>query len=128
MTKDEALKLALEAITTYLSESPDPSEEAVEGLCDAASVARRVLAQPAPVQEPVKLWLWKNFVNGRPEYWAFDNPFPCLVENGDPLTVGEPCGWAFLKPSVNGRPERSEQEVINTVTRLSVTSPPPQRT
>jgi hypothetical protein len=52
MTKDEALKLALEAITTYLSESPDPSEEAVEGLCDAASVARRTLAQPAPVQEP----------------------------------------------------------------------------
>ena len=53
MTKEEALNLAMEAITTYLSESPDPSEEAVEGLCDAASVARRTLAQPAPVQEPV---------------------------------------------------------------------------
>ena len=43
-----ALKLALEAITTYLSESPDPSEKAVEGLCDAASAARKALA--APVQ------------------------------------------------------------------------------
>ena len=53
MTDKEALKLALEAITTYLSESPDPSEEAVEGLCDAASVARRTLAQPE--QEPVAL-------------------------------------------------------------------------
>jgi hypothetical protein len=51
--KDEALKLALEAITRYLSESPNPSEEAVEGLCDAASVARKVLAQPA--QEPVEI-------------------------------------------------------------------------
>jgi hypothetical protein len=43
----EALKLALEAITTYLSESPDPSEKAVEGLCDAASAARKALAAPA---------------------------------------------------------------------------------
>ena len=43
----EALKLALEAITTYLSESPDPSEKAVEGLCDAASAVRKALAAPA---------------------------------------------------------------------------------
>ena len=78
-------------------------------------------------QEPVKLWLWKNFVNGKPEYWAFNNPFPCLTVNGDPLTFGEPCGWAIFKPSVNGRPERSEQEVVNTVTRLTATSPPAQR-
>jgi hypothetical protein len=21
-----------------------------------------------------KLWLWKNFVDSRPEYWAFNNP------------------------------------------------------
>jgi hypothetical protein len=48
MSKDETLKLVLEAITTYLSESPDPSEKAVEGLCDAASAARKALA--APVQ------------------------------------------------------------------------------
>jgi hypothetical protein len=70
-------------------------------------------------QEPRKLWLWKNFVEGRPEYWAFDNPFPCVSVRGDPLTLGEPCGWALLKSSVNGRPDRSEQEVINTVTRLA---------
>jgi hypothetical protein len=47
MSKDETLKLVLEAITTYLSESPDPSEEAVEGLCDAASAVRKALAAPA---------------------------------------------------------------------------------
>jgi hypothetical protein len=48
MSKDETLKLVLEAITTYLSESPDPSEKAVEGLCDAASAARKALAAPVP--------------------------------------------------------------------------------
>ena len=86
-----------------------------------------LLAQQPAQQEPVKLWLWKNFVNGKPEYWAFNNPFPCLTVNGDPLTFGEPCGWAIFKPSVNGRPERSEQEVINTVTRLAVTFPPQRK-
>jgi hypothetical protein len=67
--KHEALKLALEAITTYLSECPDPSEEAVEGLCDAASVARRALA--APVQEPVA-WMdvdEKGAISGL-RYWS----------------------------------------------------------
>ena len=39
----EILKRALEAITTYLSESPDPSEEAVEGLCDARALLAKAL-------------------------------------------------------------------------------------
>ena len=39
----EAMTKALEAITTYLSESPDPSEEAVEGLCDARALLRQAL-------------------------------------------------------------------------------------
>jgi len=46
MTK-EAMKLALEAITQYLAESPDPSEEAVEGLCDARAILRKALANEA---------------------------------------------------------------------------------
>jgi len=50
-TQTEALKQVLEAITQYLAESPDPSEEAVEGLCDAASAARKALANQE--QEPV---------------------------------------------------------------------------
>jgi len=83
----------------------------------AITSLRKAIAEAE--QEPKRLWLWKNFVDGRPEYWAFDNPYPCVSAQGDPLTLGEPCGWAFLKPSVNGRPDRSEQEVINTVTRLA---------
>jgi hypothetical protein len=50
-----------------------------------------------------RLWLWRNFVDGRPEYWAFDNAYPCYA-NGDPITLGEPCGYALLRPSTDGRP------------------------
>ena len=65
MTKDEALKLALEAITTYLSESPDASEEAVEGLWDAVNVARKALAQPEQrtwidLTEQEATYLWES--------------------------------------------------------------------
>lgn len=55
-----------------------------------------------------KLWLWKNFVDDKPEYWAFDNPYPC-DENGDPITLGEPCGWGIVKESKNGRPDIPEE-------------------
>ena len=48
----EAMKLALEAITQYLAESPDPSEEAVEGLCDARAMLRKALAEQPAQQEP----------------------------------------------------------------------------
>lgn len=74
------------------------------------------VAQPLAAEEK-RLWLWKNFVGGKPEYWAFDNPYPCVTVGGDPLTLGEPCGWALLKASVNGRPNRSEQEVIEGAIR-----------
>ena len=50
-----------------------------------------------------KLWLWKNFVGGRPEYWAFEHLYPINMDNGDPQTLGEPCGYALLKPSRPGR-------------------------
>lgn len=58
-----------------------------------------------------KLWLWKNFVNGNPEYWVFDNPYPCYP-NGDPMTLGEPCGYAIEKQSTNGGRDRSDEDVI----------------
>jgi hypothetical protein len=64
----------------------------------------------------MKLWLWMNFVDGRPEYWAFDNPYPC-DESGDPLVLGSPCGWALVKPSINGRPEVSDAEVEAEIRR-----------
>lgn len=62
-----------------------------------------------------KLWLWKNFVDGRPEYWAFDNPFPCETRHGDPLTLGEPCGYALLKESECGRDDINEATVIEKI-------------
>lgn len=61
-----------------------------------------------------RLWLWKNFVNGVPEYWAFDNPYPINMTDGDPQTLGKPCGYAIFKESRNGRPDVSDEEVIRT--------------
>jgi hypothetical protein len=69
-------------------------------------------------QEPERLWLWKNFVDGKPEYWAFDNPFP-TIDGGDPLTLGQPSGWAILKPSVNGRPDVPASEVEIAIKRVA---------
>lgn len=69
-----------------------------------------------------KLWLWKNFVDGKPEYWAFDNPYPCQPGGGDPLTLGEPCGYAIVKESTQGRFDVSEAEVIAAIKRASAPS------
>ena len=66
----------------------------------------------APAAEPAKLWLWKNFVDGRSEYWAFDNPFPVHMDGGDPQNLGEPCCYALFKPSRNGRPGVSDEEAL----------------
>lgn len=64
----------------------------------------------------MKLWLWRNFVDGKPEYWAFDNPFPVHMDGGDPQTLGEPCGYAIYKPSRPGRPDVSEVDVLRRIT------------
>lgn len=53
-----------------------------------------------------RLWLWKNFVDGRQEYWAFDNLYP-RYPGGDPMVLGEPCGYALVKASVDGEAERA---------------------
>lgn len=74
------------------------------------------MATPEPVAQPAgKLWLWKNFVDGRPEYWAFDNPYPVNLNDGDPQTLGEPCGYAIFKPSRHGRTDVSEERVLRAV-------------
>ena len=67
-----------------------------------------------------RLWLWKNFVDGRPEYWAFDNPYPCKPGGGDPITLGEPCGYAIFKESSQGRFDVPEDQVIAAIKRASV--------
>ena len=56
-----------------------------------------------------KLWLWRN---GPYEFWAFDNPYPCYEPGGDPMTLGEPCGYAIFRRSFNGRPDRTEEYAI----------------
>ena len=84
-----------------------------------SKVVERALKNAAP-QGSIgrkKLWLWKNFVDGRPEYWAFDNPYPCVVGGGDPQTLGEPCGYAIFKESTRGRNDVSEDEVIAAIKR-----------
>ena len=65
----------------------------------------------------MKLWLWKNFVDGKPEYWAFDNPFPVHIDSDDPQTLGEPCGYAIFKPSRLGRNDLTEAEVIERIVK-----------
>lgn len=58
---------------------------------------------------PKVLWLWKNFVNGQPEYWAFDNKFPVNMDNEDPQTLGEPCGYAIFKQSRCAPPKTGDE-------------------
>lgn len=85
--------------------------------------ARALLAAAPPIErEPApkeqRLWLWKNFVDGRPEFWAFDNPYPINLDNGDPQTLGEPCGYALVKPSRRGRTDVSDERVIAAIKRV----------
>lgn len=87
-----------------------------------------VSAAPVEAVEVPKLWLWKNFVDGRPEYWAFDNPYPTNLDNADPQTLGEPCGYALFKPSRVGRTDRTEAQVLHaiSVAAAKLVAQPPQ--
>ena len=99
-----------ECIPAYIKTSPHPQPKAEP---DRPVEANKTM--DGPVHEPVKLWLWKNFVNGVPEYWAFDNAFPVGVDHSDPLTLGEPCGYALLKESRKGRNDIADNEVLRRV-------------
>ena len=88
---------------------------------DALRALLRSLAQG----DVRKLWLWRNFVDGRPEYWAFDNPYPCF-QNGDPMTLGEPCGYAIVKDSTRGRNDTSDEQVIAAI-RAALAAEQPER-
>lgn len=83
------------------------------------AIVRKAVAERDSVLAgaPQKLWLWKNFVDGKPEYWAFDNAYPINLDNGDPQTLGEPCGYAIFKPSRQGRTDVSEEQVLRAVAR-----------
>lgn len=62
-----------------------------------------------------RIWLWRDFIDGLPRYVAYCNPFPCH-ESGDPLVIGQPCGWAYLMPSIDGRPGYSVDQVQAEIT------------
>jgi hypothetical protein len=70
--------------------------------------------RPVELVHGTKFWLWKNFEDGRPEYWAFDNAFPDHLDCGDPQTIGEPCGYALFKPSRKGR-DASDDEILSRI-------------
>jgi hypothetical protein len=56
--------------------------------------------QPTP---EARLWLWRN----GDHYLAYEHEYPCYSDGGDPLTLGEPVGYAIFKPSAPpfGSPE-----------------------
>ena len=72
----------------------------------AITAGRAALSNAGRVEPEPKLWLWKNFVDGKQEYWVFDNLYPININDGDPQTLGNPCGYALFKPSRNGRKEQ----------------------
>jgi hypothetical protein len=114
LTKEEAQQVldALECATP-----PTFSAKLVEDWHKAVDVLRARLAEKE--QEEKKLWLWKNFVDGKPEYWAFDNPYPTNLDNGDPQTLGQPCGYAIFKPSHDGSNGRTEEQVLRKMASIN---------
>jgi len=51
-----------------------PEQEPVRLQCVTCGTVYADGVPPQIAQLERKLWLWKNFADGRPEYWAFDNP------------------------------------------------------
>lgn len=120
MTTEQQLREALTAIVEFCDDphGSEKPESLASGMARLLVPARIAVALPS--QRPLTtLWLWKNFVDGKPEYWAFDNPYPAESLHGDGLTLGEPCGYAIFKPSVNGRPDRSIEYVLDQIKRAS---------
>ena len=120
MTDKEALKLALEAITTYLSESPDSSEEAVEGLWDAVSVARRVLAQPE--QEPVMDLHFYKQVLSVAIAMLYDHYKQDVINT---FSIEELSEVVDLSESLQ---PRQVEDIYKEMWDMLTTPPPPQRT
>ena len=100
-----------------------PCYKCLSYFCDLSCKEPEHLKATQQKQEPVKLWLWKNFVDGRPEYWAFDNAFPINLDDGDPQTIGEPCGYAWLKPSRQGRFDVDDEKVLRAIKNAKESQP-----
>ena len=114
-TLEKALKLAFNLGQTYWAQADsdyvsqqnksggtrEKFNQLITDTC--AALANAALANAEQVEPEPKLWLWKNFVDGKQEYWVFDNLYPININDDDPQTLGDPCGYALFKPSRNGR-------------------------
>ncbi len=101
----------------YSCEAADAWSEPLVRAYALAEVQKAVLAERERLTRG-KLWLWRNHVDGRPEYWAFTNPYPINMDNGDPQTLGQPCGYAIFKPSRDGSNGRTEAQVLAQMTAI----------
>ncbi|MDB5975114.1 MAG: Uncharacterized protein JWR07_1874 [Nevskia sp.] len=130
-TDEQVIELCTAAGIQWIAPFVDePSELDFPGSFDMVTMAemKRLVAalrEPSAPLDAKKLWLWKNFVDDRPEYWAFDNPYPINLDNGDPQTLGEPCGYAIFKPSRQGRTDVSEEQVLRAMRRAAPVAAPP---
>lgn len=101
----ETKAYVLEAARNFLENPEDGNAADFVKMGDLRAVCRALLAKDKAAWSEMrnttlaKLWLWKN----GDHYWAFDNLYPCVSADGDPLTLGEPVGYALLKPSVPRR-------------------------
>lgn len=124
---EEARELQ-EALLSYPRDTQKYRERIASEGADIANMVMMVLdvrgalsPSPAPPAEseriaaPTRLWLWRNWVDGRPEYLAFDNPYPLFMDIDDPQTLGEPCGYAIVKPSRRGRPDVSDEDAAKRI-------------
>jgi hypothetical protein len=119
MSNKEVMQQALEALkSAAIFVDSFRGQKATQ---EAITALQAELEQPE--QEPKKLWLWKNFVDGKPEYWAFDNAFPVHLECDDPQTLGEPCGYAIFKPSREGRTDIIDGEVLLRIKKVAAQRP-----
>jgi hypothetical protein len=59
-----------------------------------AAARGKTMADHTDQHHGAKLWLWKN----GDHYLAFDNEYPTF-DGGDPMTLGEPVGWAIFTHS-----------------------------
>lgn len=97
--------------------------------CMAEGIRERFasLSHPDSRTEPQevveRIWLWRN---GTGEYVAYRSAWPVMVGGGDPLTLGEPTGWAYLMPCDDGSAGRSNEEAEAGCLRAiaSLSTPP----
>jgi len=108
----------IDELRRELAELSDQLQDVRAARDNAESEANAL--RSATGRSDTKLWLWKNFVDGRPEYWAFDNPYP-THGGGDPMTLGEPCGYAIFKESTvaPGRKDVPEADVLAAIRRAA---------